>query len=73
MKMIALQLHKHEYSWVVTIRNTAEAVLRSQYPRLHHTDRGPTGLCQYDSLGEYCDPHTGSSVFIISICTQEFA
>ena len=31
MKNIALQLHKHEYSWVVEIRNTSEAVLRPQY------------------------------------------
>ena len=30
------------------------------------------GLGQYDSLGEYCDPHTASSVFLIitKICTQ---
>ena len=35
MNHIALQLHEHEYSWVVKIRNTSEAVLRSQYsPRL---------------------------------------
>ena len=27
MKTIALQSHKHEYSWVVKIRNTSEAVL----------------------------------------------
>ena len=26
------------------------------------------GLGQNDSLGEYCDPHTASSVFLISIC-----
>ena len=30
-KIIALQLHKHKYSWVVKIRNTSEAVIRSQY------------------------------------------
>ena len=29
MKTIALQLHKHEYNWVVKIRNTSEAILRS--------------------------------------------
>ena len=32
VKTFALQLHKHEYSWVVKIRNTSdssEAVLRS--------------------------------------------
>ena len=31
MKTIALYLHKHEYSRVVKIRNTSEAVLRPQY------------------------------------------
>ena len=31
MKTIALHLYKHEYSWVVKIRNTKEAVLRPQY------------------------------------------
>ena len=31
MNPIALQLHAHEYSWVVKIKNTSEAVLRSQY------------------------------------------
>ena len=31
MKTIALQLHKHEYSWEVKIIYTSEAVLRSQY------------------------------------------
>ena len=25
------------------------------------------GLGQYNSLGEYCDPHTASSVFLILI------
>ena len=29
MITIALQMHKHEYSWVVKLRNTSEAVLRS--------------------------------------------
>ena len=33
----------------------------------HHTDRSPVGLGQYDSRGEYCDPHTASSVFLILI------
>ena len=33
----------------------------------HHTDRGPMGLVQYNSLGEYCGPHTASSVFLIMI------
>ena len=49
MKTIASQLHKHEYSRVVTIRNTC----------------GPVGLDQYGSLEEYCGPHTASSVFLI--------
>ena len=31
MNPIALQLHEHEYSWVVKIRNTSEAVFRPQY------------------------------------------
>ena len=31
MNPIALQLHEDEYSWVVKIRNTSEAVLRSQF------------------------------------------
>ena len=27
------------------------------------------GLGQYDSQGEYCDPHTASSVFLILVLT----
>ena len=42
---------KKLYTLVVKIRNTSEAV--------------PLG--QYDSLGEYCDPHTTSSMFLL--CT----
>ena len=57
--------YKHEYSWVVKIRNTSEAVLRSQYSLGHQTDSIPMGLGQYNSLGEYCGPHTASSVFLI--------
>ena len=40
-------------------------------PLGHHTDRGPLGLgqykeySQYNGLGEYCGPHTASSVFLI--------
>ena len=30
----------------------------------HHTDRSPLNLGQYNSPGEYCDPHTASSVFL---------
>ena len=55
MNTIALQ--KHEQSWVVKIRNTSEAVVRSQHSLGHHTNHGPTGLGQYDSLGEYCGSH----------------
>ena len=29
------------------------------------TSRRVTDLRQYNSLGEYCDPHTASSVFLI--------
>ena len=31
MKSIALELHKHEYSRVVKLRNTSEAVFMPQY------------------------------------------
>ena len=31
MKTTALYFHKHEYFWVVKLRNTSEAVLRPQY------------------------------------------
>ena len=31
MKTIALYLHRYEYSWVVKIKNTPEAVLMPQY------------------------------------------
>ena len=31
----------------------------------HYTDRVPVGLGHYGSLGEYCGPHTASSVFLI--------
>ena len=27
----------------------------------------PMGLGQYNSLGEYCDPHTASPVFLIIV------
>ena len=55
------------YSWVVKIRNTSEAVFRPQYD----TDCGPMGLGQYDSLMEYCGPHTASFVFLILILVEE--
>ena len=57
------------------IRNTSEAVIRPQYPLGHHTDGGPMGLGQCNSLGEYCGPHTASSVFPVSkfdTATQSF-
>ena len=45
VKIIALD--KHEYNWVLKIRNTSEAVLRPQYTPLgYHTDCGPMGLGQ---------------------------
>ena len=31
MKTIASYLHRYGYSWIVTIRNTSEAVLRPHY------------------------------------------
>ena len=34
---------------------------------LESDPRGPMGVGQYDSLGEYCGPHTASSVFLIII------
>ena len=34
-------------------------------PLGHHT--GPIGLGQYDGPGEYCGPHTASSMFLILI------
>ena len=39
------------------------SMLESCWP--WYTDRGPMGLGQNNSLGEYCDPHTASSVFLI--------
>ena len=36
-------------------------------PLGHHTNCGPTGLGQYYNLGEYCGPHTASSVFLLII------
>ena len=38
-------------------------------PLGYHTDHSPMGLGQYNSLGEYCGPHTASSVFLILIVT----
>ena len=37
----------------------------------HYTDRSLVGLLgQYNSLGEYCGPHTASSVCLILVCSQ---
>ena len=36
-------------------------------PLGHHTDCDPTGLGQYDRLGEYCSPYTASPVLITMI------
>ena len=63
MKTIAMIMQRNEYSLVVKKRNTSEEVQNTMLG--HHTDCGPKGLGQYNSLGEYCDPHTASSVFLI--------
>ena len=42
-------------------------------PLGHHTDHRPTGLGQYDSLGEYYGPHTASSVFLILLGSGEIS
>ena len=42
-------------------------------PLGHYTDRGPIGLGQYKSLGEYCGPHTASSVFLILVSLLDVA
>ena len=62
-KTFALQLHKHEYnySWIVKIRKTSKEVLRSQYSPWPSYPLWPTGIGQYDGLGEYCGPHTAPS------------
>ena len=66
MTIIALQLHEYTCSWVVKnkkhLRDSTQAIIHP----LAITDRGPMGLGQYNSLGEYYGPHTASSVFLIS-------
>ena len=37
----------------------------------HHTENSPMGLGQYNSLAEYCDPHTAPSVFLILVSMIE--
>ena len=39
----------------------------------HHTDRGLMGLGQYNSQGEYCGPHTASSVVLILITLSDIS
>ena len=66
MKSIALWLHTHEYSWVVKKRKHLRGCTQAKInPFGHYTDRNLMGLGQYDSLGEYCGPHTASYVFLI--------
>ena len=67
MKTIALYLHTHEYSWVVKMRKPQRQYSGHNTPLGHHTNRGPMGLGQYNSLGEYCRLSTASSVFRILI------
>ena len=64
MKTVALQLHRHKCSWVVKIkkkhlRGSARVTILPVAITLS------TGIGQYDGLGEYCGPHTASSVFLI--------
>ena len=68
---IALQLHRHEYSWVVKKETLQRQYSGLNIPLGHHTDRGPIGLGQDNSLGEYCGPHTASSVFLIIKLTED--
>ena len=68
MKTITLQLHEHEYSWVVKIRTSQMQYSGCNTPLGHHThdtDRGPIGLGQYYSPEEYCSPHIASFVCLI--------
>ena len=56
---------KYWYSWIVQIRNTSRQYSGHNTPLGHYTDCSPMGLGQYNGLGEYCSPHTASSVFLI--------
>ena len=56
----ALIVHKNEYSWVVKVRNIPEATILP----LATTLTGHMGFGQYNSIGEYCSPHTASSDFV---------
>ena len=68
MKTIALHLQKHVNNWVVKLfKETPQRQYSGDNTPLdHNTDCGPVGLGQYYSLGEYCGPHTASSVSFIS-------
>ena len=46
LKKIAVYLHKHEYSLAVKKRNTYMQYSGSNIPLGHHTDSGPTDVCQ---------------------------
>ena len=51
-------------------RRPVEEALQRQHsghntPLGYYTDCSPTGFGQYVSLGEYCDPNTASSVFLV--------
>ena len=65
MKTIASYLHK--YSWIVKKRNTSMQCACHNTPLGHDTDDDPMVIGQYNSVGEYCGPHTASSVFLIFI------
>ena len=68
LKTIALYLHRYEYNWVVKTPHCPQRQYSGHNTHLgHNTDRGPMGLGQYNRLGEYCGPHTASSVFLILI------
>ena len=55
-------------SYVVKTRNTSEALNSvSNAPLGPDTDCGPVGLGWYVSLGEYCGPHTASSLFLMLV------
>ena len=52
MNHIALQLHEHEYSWVVKI-TPQKQYSGHNTPLGYYTDCSPMDLGQHDSLGEY--------------------
>ena len=51
----------------IRIRKTSVvlSVLEPQTPLGHNRDCHPTGLGQFNSRGEYSDPHAASSVVVI--------